>query len=46
MLEQAEFWEKRAGSVGKKGRAARGSDTDDERQEAIVRAPTLFDEDV
>jgi hypothetical protein len=34
------------GSKGKKGRAARGSDTDDERQEATVRAPTLFDEDM
>src|ERR1051326_3054260 len=34
------------GVVGKKGRAARGSDTVNERQEATVRAPTLFDEDV
>ena len=38
VLEQAELWEKRVGGVGKKGRAARGSDTDDERQEVTVRA--------
>jgi hypothetical protein len=31
------------GGKGKKGRTARGSDSDEARQEATVRAPGLFD---
>ena len=44
MLEQADLWEKRVGVIGKKVRATRGSDTDEVRQEATMRAPGLFDE--
>jgi hypothetical protein len=33
------------GGKGKRGRAARSSGTDEDQQEATVRAPTLFDEE-